>query len=127
MGAEAVPYQGPTNNVMAPTFQGPTNTPTQFQGPTIPPQQQQMVADNAKHTVGGDFRDALAKTLSGLSAKMGEPKMGTMATPQTTPAMKMARADVAPFDQNAIMAQRQQLAEAMQRLNSGKLWGMGGT
>jgi hypothetical protein len=52
--------------------------------------------------------------------------MGTMATPQTTPAMKMARADVSPFDPNAIMAQRQQLAEAMQRLNSGKLWA-GGT
>lgn len=118
MGAESIPFQGPTN--IARPFQGPTNTPTPFQGPVAAPASEQQIAGADKGK--GGWREKLAKLQAGF--KM--PAIAKSDTALTGMAMpKAARVDspeIAPFDANEGINQRQQLAMAMQKLNSGKLW-----
>lgn len=109
------PFQGPTNEQRI--FQGPTNTPSPFQGPTQP--QQQIAATDAPVT---SLRKKLGKMMSGYSmpaVSKNDTALAGMAMPA---AARVDTPEIAPFDQNQIANQRQNLAMAMQKLNSGKLW-----
>lgn len=91
------------------------------QGPDMPPDiaaQQQQVADASKP----EWRKKLAKMMAGYKApavaKTDPSGMGGF----STPAARVDSPDFAPIDANQVAQQRQDLAMAMQRLNSGKLW-----
>jgi hypothetical protein len=93
------------------------------QGPDMPPdiaaQQQQIAATDAPVT---SLRKKLGKMMSGYSmpaVSKNDTALAGMAMPA---AARVDTPEIAPFDQNQIANQRQNLAMAMQKLNSGKLW-----
>lgn len=126
-GGGAVPVRpNATSPQMAADMASPGNpaisTPRQtggVQGPPMPPDiaaQQSEIADNAgwrkklAKMVGGYKPPAIAKSDTGLEGL------------KSLPAARVDTPEIAPFDQNQVAQQRQNLAVAMQRLNSGKLW-----
>lgn len=68
------------------------------------------------------WRKALSKAIAGYKMPemaKADTGIGQMAMPK---ASRVDTPDIAPFDPNAIAQQRQNLAMAMQRLNTGRLW-----
>jgi hypothetical protein len=68
------------------------------------------------------WRNALSKAMTGFkmpAMAKSDPNAGMPAMPA---AARVDTPEMASFDQNQIANQRQQLAMAMQKLNSGKLW-----
>lgn len=91
------------------------------QGPEMPPDiaaQQQQIASGDK----GGWRKKLAQLQAGFkmpAIAKNDAKMGNLAMPS---ASRVDSPEISPFDQTSAANQRQDLAMAMQRLNSGKLW-----
>lgn len=108
MGGTALPAPGTPGGAM-----GPANPPG-WTGPAAAPT---MVADEKK-----GWREKLGKAIAGYKA----PAMAKNDTALASMAMPKAMTSQAPavstLDPNKIAEQRQQLAQAMQRLNSGNLW-----
>lgn len=111
------PFQGPTNEQRI--FQGPTNTPSPFQGPTQPQQQPIAIASGDSKP---EWRKKLAKMITAYKAPAIAKSDVNIEAMKSIPGARVDSPDIAPFDPNQIANQRQQLAMAMQRLNSGKLW-----
>lgn len=119
-------FQGP----VAPQFQGPTAPPVQ--GPTAPPVQGPETpfgsptavagATPDETTPWGKLRKKLAHAATGFKMPAVSKNDTTLASLAMPGAARVDTPAVSPFDENQIANQRQQLAMAMQRLNSGKLF-----
>jgi hypothetical protein len=96
-------------------------TPAQ---PDAQPAAAPAVAAATTPAVGGKspLRQKLAKAASGFKAPAVASTPVDMAGLRPMPAARVDTPEIAPFDQNQIASQRQNLAMALQRLNSGKLW-----
>lgn len=70
----------------------------------------------------GKLRKKLATAATGFKAPNVSKNDTTLASMAMPGASRVDTPEVAPFDQNQIAQQRQNLAMAMQRLNSGKIW-----
>jgi hypothetical protein len=116
-GPVAPQFQGPT----APQFQGPVAP--QFQGPEQPAGTPKAVAgvDKAKK----DWRDLLAASMAGFGK--GIDQLGTQQSSrpsfavQSSPSLSLA--PTPSIDPGAASSQRDMMAQAIARLNSGKLYG----
>lgn|GEM_PF-3434897 len=93
-------------------------TPVQPDTPAAP-----AVADATTAPAGkSPLRQKLAKMASNFKAPAVAQTPVDMAGLRPMPAARVDSPEFAPFDQNQIASQRQNLAMALQRLNSGKLW-----
>lgn len=68
------------------------------------------------------LRQKLAKLATGFSPPAVAQGTVDMAALRPTPAARVDTPTIAPFDQSDVASQRQNLAMALQRLNTGKLW-----
>jgi hypothetical protein len=93
-------------------------TPMQPETPAAP------AVAGATPAIGGKspLRQKLAKVAAGFKAPAVAQSNVDMAALRPMPAARVDSPEFAPFDQNQIASQRQNLAMALQRLNSGKLW-----
>lgn len=93
-------------------------TPVQEDAPAAPMVADATPAANDKSTL----RKKLAKAVAGYKMPSIAKSNLNIEAMKSTPGARVDSPDIAPIDPNQMAQQRQDLALAMQRLNSGKLW-----
>lgn len=118
-----------TSPQMAADMASPGNPAMQPPAPVDPHQGPNLPTENPYAAVAspaGDkkgWRNALSKAMAGFklpNVAKSDTALGGMASPA---AARVDTPEMPTFDQNQIAQQRQDLALAMQRLNTGRLWG----
>lgn len=121
---DAIDAAGPNQKPKTGTSMPEPGTPGGAMGPQNPPGwagpgSQTMVADTKKEK---SWREKLGDAIGGFNmpaVAKNDTNLASLAMPKAMLAPAQA---VSTFDPNQIANQRQQLAQAMQRLNSGSLW-----
>jgi len=130
MGVNGQPYRPDAKSPqMATDMASPGNTAlpvpssplaqSPMQGPPTPPDWTPPTPDAGGKSA---LRQKLAKLAGGFKAPAVAKSDTNLDALRPMPAARVDSAEFAPFDQNQIASQRQNLAMALQRLNSGKLW-----
>lgn len=112
-----MPLNGQAQAPLAAGVQGPTAP--QVQGPVQPPGNTEVAAKSPF----SDLRKKLAKAATGFKMPAIAKNDTTLSAMAMPGAARIDTPEIANFDQNQVAQQRQNLAMAMQRLNTGRLWG----